>query len=308
MLGLTSALVSSSTSHRQQYSLLLDGVGDHVNMGDNLDFGTGAFSISLWFKIDDLDARSYQYMFSKKEDSNNRVAILVNNNNKIQVVGNVSGTETFGLTGSEALGDDMQGQWIHVVAVTNRAGNEYLYVNGSTDPHGASAASSNDSANFDNTGDILIGKSTTDSSSYAFGGKIDNVAIFNVALDADAVSAIYNDGRPFDLNKDRGNYDNSSALQGYWRMFDGTFDNKVKGVIHDAHNPGFGTELVTGNNATFDGANDWAAYNPSGTTGISTGGGKLTVTLSGAGDGVDSGVVLEMSSSLTAGKTYKVVG
>ena len=251
MLGLTNALVSSSTSHRQQYSLLLDGVGDCINMGDNLDFGTGAFSISLWFKIDDLDARNYQYMFSKRQSTNDRIGILINDSNKIQVVGNVSGTETFGLTGSSALGDDMQGQWIHVVAVTNRAGNEYIYVNGSTDHHGASAASSNDSANFDNTGDILIGKSTTDSSSYAFGGEIDDVAIFNVALDAAAVSAMYNDGRPFDLNNDRGNYDNSSALQGYWKMFDGSFDDKANGVVHDAHNPGYGAELIT--DGTFNG-------------------------------------------------------
>ena len=43
----------------------------------------------------------------------------------------------------------------------------------------------------------------------------------NVALDADAITALYNSGEPIDLSTDSGNYDNSSALVHWWRMGDG---------------------------------------------------------------------------------------
>ena len=49
---------------------------------------------------------------------------------------------------------------------------------------------------------------------------MDEVAIWNTALDADAVEAIYNNGEPVDLS-DSGNYDNSGDLVHWWRMGDG---------------------------------------------------------------------------------------
>jgi len=50
---------------------------------------------------------------------------------------------------------------------------------------------------------------------------MDEVAIWDVALDSDAVSAIYNSGTPIALDSDSGDYDNSGDLQGWWRMGEG---------------------------------------------------------------------------------------
>ena len=98
--------------------------------------------------------------------------------------------------------------------------------------------------------------STTQGNSYIgrfstqyFNGQISQVGIWNAVLDADAVTAIYNNGSPTNLTFDSGNYDNSSALQGYWRMGNGFFDDKANGIIHDQDNPGFGSNLVV--NADF---------------------------------------------------------
>mgnify|MGYP003670391657 FL=1 len=55
---------------------------------------------------------------------------------------------------------------------------------------------------------------------------------------------VYNAGKPFNLTINQGGYDNSSDLLGYWRMGNGSFDDKVNGVIHDQNNPGFGSELL----------------------------------------------------------------
>ena len=45
-----------------------------------------------------------------------------------------------------------------------------------------------------------------------------NFAIWDVALDADAVTAIYNSGTAIDLTSDSGNYDNSADLQLYYQF------------------------------------------------------------------------------------------
>jgi len=52
-------------------------------------------------------------------------------------------------------------------------------------------------------------------------GLMDDVAVWNVELDADAVTAIYNSGVPIDLTSDSGNYDNSGDLVAYWRFNEG---------------------------------------------------------------------------------------
>ena len=62
-------------------------------------------------------------------------------------------------------------------------------------------------------------------------GNLDEIAMWDVTLDADAVTQLYNSGEPIDLSSDSGNYDNSGDLVHWWRMGDGdTFttitDNK----------------------------------------------------------------------------------
>jgi hypothetical protein len=55
-----------------------------------------------------------------------------------------------------------------------------------------------------------------------FDGKIDEVAVWNVALNAADVTALYNSGNGLKASADSGNYDNSSDLIGYWKFNEGT--------------------------------------------------------------------------------------
>ena len=48
--------------------------------------------------------------------------------------------------------------------------------------------------------------------------QFNDFAIWDVALDADAVAAIYNSGTPIDLTSNSGNYDNSADLQLYYEF------------------------------------------------------------------------------------------
>ena len=74
--------------------------------------------------------------------------------------------------------------------------------------------------------DTMLGSNTSGSSSsqdYLRNGHIDEVAIWNEVLDADAIAAIYNSGAPdFSLQEDDGDYDISDNLQGYWRFEEGS--------------------------------------------------------------------------------------
>jgi hypothetical protein len=59
-----------------------------------------------------------------------------------------------------------------------------------------------------------------------FNGKIDQVAIWNKALDIEAVKEIFDavdvDGEPLELTEDSGDYDYSDSLVGYWKLEEGT--------------------------------------------------------------------------------------
>ena len=101
-----------------------------------------------------------------------------------------------------------------------------------------------DAYDWDANEDLRIGRYSTASSFYT--GLIDELAVWDVQLDPDAVTAIYNSGVPIDLNEDSGNYDNSGDLQGWWRMGDGT-EGASGNTIHDMSGNGFdGTKSGSG--------------------------------------------------------------
>ena len=57
---------------------------------------------------------------------------------------------------------------------------------------------------------------------YYLGGNVGEVAMWDAALDADAIAAVYNSGKGINLTRDVGNYDNASDLIGYWKMEENT--------------------------------------------------------------------------------------
>jgi len=307
MLGLSSTL-STASIHEQRYALDFDGADDYLVFGsathNHLDFGTGDFSISLWFKMNVYESGN-QYILSKFDGSSNRVDIFLANSNSLKftaVGGNTTLIGANDLSGSPI--SDLGSVWVHALVSVDRAGDEAIaamYVNGSTSTYGGTEDMSETDAsiNLNNTAKWTVGALSTTSQGF-IDGRVSDVALFNVALNSDAAVAIYNSGKPFDLNYNRGNYSNSSALISYWRMGNGLFDDAQNGAVHDAHNPGFGADVVT--NGTFDSnASSWTA--DSGCNLAWQSDGTLLVT-----DTVDSSpkvFAIQQSGILTANTTYK---
>ena len=235
MLSLASN-ISSTQAVEAKYSASFGGTDDYIDFGNVHNLGTGDFSFSFWVKASDVTSN---FWISKREDDNNRWYIRTEGNDRVQFYAKKSGSDIMSATSSSS-GELSANVWNHVVVACDRSGSSEglkFYINGSL--QNSAAASTTD---IDNTGDFYIGKFSTN---FAKDGTfLEEIGIFNVALDLNNVSAIYNNGSPINLKLNQGNYDNSSALQAYYRMGNGLFDDKANGIVHDQNNPGFGTELL----------------------------------------------------------------
>ena len=99
---------------------------------------------------------------------------------------------------------------------------------------------------------VLIG---TGAGGNYFGGKIDEVAIYNTALSAGDIAALYSARGTADLNDDG----NSANLVGWWRMGDGVLDEYA--LIADQVNPTLGSELWDAAASVFtSGTYAWGPY------------------------------------------------
>jgi len=259
--------ITSSSAIESKYSLNLDGTDDHLDCGI-VDFDTNNFSISLWFKVaDGVTWDQYAALLDNKNTAGDGLGCVLWFNG----TGEVRFFSVFG-SGLDLAESHVTGlavdTWHHIAVTVNRSGNQVLYANGSA--ANTDNISSFSSADITNSLNLLIGKYRGSGGKYVE-GKIDEVAIWNVELDSDAVSAIYNSGRPFNLNFDRGNYDNSSNLQQYWKMGDGPNDDKADGIVHDAHDPGFDANLAEGDNATMGSSSNWTGSGATVTDGYDSG-------------------------------------
>ena len=254
MLGL-SGTVSSGSTLESLYSITFDGTDDYVDTGAT--FNTtfvGSFTISMWVKPDDGQG-AVNYLFgSANNGTNDAIRSLIRDTGKIHFVFKAHDGQELNLDTDAAHFDNgVQTSWTHlafVVTITGTGADKttaLVYVNGSSvaftyTPQDLVASKH---LQWETDQNLSIGaynnNGTTNTNPLE--GKIDEVSIWNVSLDANNVAAIYNSGRPTNLALNSGNYNQSSALQAYYRMGNGTFDDKANGVVHDQHASGFGSEI-----------------------------------------------------------------
>jgi hypothetical protein len=284
MLGLAST-VSSGSVPESKYSLTFDGSDDFINLGPSNNFistSQAEVSLSVWIKSSTDEDSTYVFANQKGTGNSNFSLRFHSDGNRIRLF-TWNGSALDATTSDSDITD---GNWHHVV-VTGKTSEQKIYIDGSLEKTATNAFSMEPSAdtcsigNFNNTAN--------------FQGQINDLAIWNVVLDADAVTAIYNGGKPTNLTFDSGNYDNSSALVAYYKMGNGLFDDKVNGVVHDQHAPGYGAEIL--NQPILTGTN-WSNVNGT----VSDGVGTVTIPA----DGTYSHF-RHSSISYTEGAVYRVV-
>ena len=232
MLGLGNTLSggivpAAATGFTNSYSLDFDGVDDFINLGN-----TGASSqplqpvvangvtASVWCKWADITTATAR-IFSNSSVADKYYGLSFSKNASGLLSMNTGDGEGGGSADRRTIRTNAtpfsNDTWHHIVVVwTDEAvSNWKIYVDGS-DIASTSSGTGNENA-YVTSADVFIGKRVTGSTSY-FNGKMDELGLWSTALDADAVTVLYNSGVPIDLTSDDGNYDNSSDLVGYWRM------------------------------------------------------------------------------------------
>ena len=246
------------------YSLDFDGSDDYVDCGTGIgtalgDSYDGGLTVSAWFKTDIADVDGGIVCFEDEE-----LAIKIGH----EGAGSLN-LKTHG-AGSSFINFTDTSSWHHAVATWDGSANEKkIYLDGGLED------TTSDSNPLDLDGKFLLIGSTAKSSGYEFTGNIDEVAIWNTALSAGDISALYSAKGTADLNDDG----NSANLQGWWRMGDGRLDDR-NGLIGDQSNTGtaqmFTNPDFTDNISTWDSATTACS--------VAYSSGSLRQTSSGAAD------------------------
>jgi len=212
------------------YSLDFDGTDDYVNCGNDSSLQiSGDITCSCWLKTSSADS---PMSLIDKLGSNTGMFIFLSSGKPRIWIGTGSAIVNY-----ENIGSDLRdGAWHHLVVVNDEDVATYVYIDGTAYNNGTATDMAVNTANNFNIGSY----STT---SWIFEGKIDEVAIWNSALTASEITAIYNSGTPIALDSDSGNYSSSADLQGWWRMEEGSGSS----VADSSDNTNTGT--ITG--ATF---------------------------------------------------------
>ena len=188
--------------------MVFDYSNDYVEIMSN---GTGTFSnqsftISAWVKFDTVDADHtiFSYDFTSHAGTYYACHLRLRNIEKLFFAWN-DGSSDQNITSTSTY---LANTWYHVVC-TFTSGSQKMYVNGSLE---ASSTRSDTITYY--AQEVWIGKSNN---SYLMDGLISEVAVWDEALTATEVTALYNSGTPLDASADSGNYASSDGLQGYWR-------------------------------------------------------------------------------------------
>jgi len=224
--GFLSSEVNSTPT--KDYALDFDGTNDYVaadGVTSNLDSSTGLpFTVSAWAYPDTTvsgttaccSKREAIFAFNKTGNSDENLNMLYFAQDGSTQKFYHHGTGNNNYTGTSNTFES--GQWYHIALIVDSSGNGKLYINGGQEATWSNG--SNTSVNKFSIGQEYDGTGST--ATDFFDGKIDEVAIWNVALSAADVTALYNSGDGLKASADSGNYDNSSDLIGYWKFNEGT--------------------------------------------------------------------------------------
>ena len=240
MLGLGNNLVSSS-GYRTRFSLDLDCIGDRMVIDDIQAILRGSYTISYWIKLDDSTPAGTG-LSGYYNDGDDQFALGIAAGGNFYFLHEADGDDDPSFNGA----GDLDGSGTALSG--NSASDWFMITLTATLDAGSSDSTfafySNANAISTNLTFPKAKHTATDTGGlgWCFGamniqgtgigsliiGNIAECAIWNTALDADAVTALYNSGASLNPMSDSGNYDNSSALVRYYN-----FDQGVGTTVTD---------------------------------------------------------------------------
>ena len=198
---ITAIFLLTSITTAQNYSLSFDGNDDYVNVGNTSSLTiSGDITVSAWVYFDDFsaiptviskvtDGSNVGYGIEKKSQQDKLSFWIGDGTDFVDAISGVLSATT----------------WYHVVG-TNDGTNSKIYINGELE---ATVAQGNPAGP---TGDLKIGLHSTQSQSYRYwDGLIDEISIWNVALNQEQIQSIMSS----ELSGDE------TGLVAYWNFNEG---------------------------------------------------------------------------------------
>ncbi len=186
--------VAFSSTH----SINFDGSNDYLDCGNPTGLQiTGAFTISLWAKLDSSASDGTLYIMAGKDASYKGWNLQRSTANKIVFYAETGTPSNLSdiATSSSTITDS---NWHHYVGVFHGDGSTQskIYIDGSdvTSNSGSTFSTMTDSG-----GNLQVGKSPRQTT-LGWLGLIDEVAVWSVALSSSDVTSIYNNGKIIDLS------------------------------------------------------------------------------------------------------------
>jgi hypothetical protein len=186
--------VSAMWDKRGKYgsAMEFDGTNDVINIANSsvsghvLDFTSGPFTIAAWFKFDNINGS----ILAKRDGNNDQFQFHTDNSMGSDRLAFRADTEVgYGNTVITA------GNWYHGVVVVDEDNYPVFYLNGEYD--GWNDYSGSRPYNFvHQNASVSIGArwDTYPATAWLFDGLIDDVRVYNFALNADEVKTLYNQG------------------------------------------------------------------------------------------------------------------
>jgi len=270
-LGISTSKFTFLQPITNNYSIDLDGTDDFVNLGNSstlkvtaTDTSEGVgISIACWVKADDWNVTTTGPLVNCVQSGGWHIDWSSRMIFQLQAAGSyISINSAYKPFENESDAHYRASGWHHI-AVTFDGRYLKLYIDGTLE--GTTDNGSDDNAITYGTGnnnvDVLIGadpgpltgeESGTSPGTAFFPGLIDEVAIWDKALDLDAVKEMFDavdvNADTLDLTEDSGDYDYSDDLIGYWKFEEGTgttvtdsSDNSNPGTL--TNSPGWSTTI-----------------------------------------------------------------
>jgi hypothetical protein len=184
--GANATGMDCTVAGKYSYGCSFDGGDDYASIADNdiLDMKTGSYTISAWMKSS-TTASNNDAIFSKGGQLSTALGLytsLRSADGKIQLLLSDGSSYIVNTASTAVVGDNT---WHLITEIWNPNKGINLYIDGSLDKSIAATSA----VNFNTTAPLLFGGWT--SASYTLNGSLDDVRIYNRALSANDVMALY---------------------------------------------------------------------------------------------------------------------
>jgi hypothetical protein len=283
-------------------ALEFDGVVDYVSSGNNVGITAYPFTMTCWFNTGQTPDATLMWLgdLSTDDTSFHVQGRFASNEGNIRIVARTGGSSKTGQTTPNDGNEFNDSQWHHLVAVFADATTRTLYMDGVYRSEANETTSVSFSSDIDTFTMGITGITTPEK---YFGGKITNVQVWDKVWSLSDVQYAYT--HPEKLITHNSAVTSGTTISNLKAWYPCTEGNprSPQTTVYDGSPKELGSELITGNNSTFDsGVGDWIKYGGTTTVALSTD--KLEVTKR-AGSAI-SGAVLEVTSLISSGKIYKV--